>query len=87
MFISETRQINISTRNLVCWRWNLNVNANVPSLLVANVVSDDVPVAELGVGLVPHHVQLCGVHCTHSDVPGSPLWPLPVSDELQNVTD
>ena len=55
----------------------------LPEFFVSNVVSDDVPVADLAVRLVPHHVQLGGGHCTHPDVVRTSLRPLPVSYELQ----
>ena len=84
MFISETVQIkttrNLLTNFLPCWFRNL------PEFFVSNIVSDDVPVADFTIGLIPHHVQLGGGDCTHPDVVRSSLWSLPVSYELQDVS-
>ena len=55
----------------------------LPEFLVSNVVSDDVPVALLPVGLVPHDVQLGGGQCTDPDVFGTSFRPLAVCYELQ----
>ena len=54
-----------------------------PELLVADVVSDDVPVALLLVRLVPHHVQLGRGQCTDPDVFRSSFRPFSVCYELQ----
>ena len=55
----------------------------LPEFFVSNVVSDDVPVALLLVGLVPHHVQLGRGQCTDPDVFRASFRPLSVCYELQ----
>ena len=59
------------------------LNVHSPELLVADVVSDDVPVALLLVGLIPHHIQLGRGQCTDPDVFRSSFRPFSVCYELQ----
>jgi hypothetical protein len=54
-----------------------------PELPDANVVSEDGAVGELGVGLVPHQLQLSGGEGAHPDIAGRALRPLPLCHKLK----
>ena len=79
MFINETVQINTQTfakhfQNLI-----------LPELFVSNIVSDDAAMTDFTIWFIPHHIQLGGGQCTHTNVLRGPFRPLAVRDELENI--
>jgi hypothetical protein len=56
-----------------------------PELPDPNVVSEDGPVGELEVRLVPHELQLSGREGADADVARRPLRPLPIRQELEQT--
>ena len=80
-FQPQFKESHLSVSHLFPRLFSLHLHS--PELLVADVVSDDGPVAHLLVGLIPHDVQLCRGQCTDPDVFWTSLRPLSVCYELQ----
>ena len=55
----------------------------LPEVFVSNIVSDDAAMTDFTVRLIPHHIQLGGGQCTHTNVLRGPFRPLAVRDELE----
>ena len=55
----------------------------LPEVFVSNIVSDDAAVTDFTIWFIPHHIQLGGSHCTHTNVLRGPFRPLAVRDELE----
>ena len=79
MFINETVQINTQTFA------KHFITEMLPELFVSNIVSDDTAMADFTIRFIPHHIQLCGGQCTHTNVLWGPFRPLTVRYELENI--
>ena len=79
MFINETVQINTQTFA------KHFITEMLPELFVSNIVSDDTSMADFTIRFIPHHIQLCGGQCTHTNVLWGPFRPLTVRYELENI--
>ena len=79
MFINETAQINTQTFA------KYFITEMLPELFVSNIVSDDAAMTDFTIWFIPHHIQLRGSQCTHTNVLRGPFRPLAVRDELENI--
>ena len=78
MFINENVQINTQTSA------KHFLNEILPEFFISNVVSDDAAMTDFPVWFIPHHIQLRGSQCTHTNVLRGPFRPLAIRDELEN---
>ena len=62
-----------------------NIFRILPELFVSNIVSDDAAMTDFTIWFIPHHIQLGGGQCTHTNVLRGPFRPLAVRDELENI--
>ena len=83
MFINETVQIN--TQTCAKHLGNLISILILPELFVSNIVSDDAAMTDFTIWFIPHHIQLGGGHCTHTNVLRGPFRPLAIRYELENI--
>ena len=62
-----------------------NIFRILPEVFVSNIVSDDTSMADFTIRFIPHHIQLGGGQCTHTNVLRGPFRPLTVRYELENI--
>ena len=82
MFINETVQINLTPSQTFAKHLG---NLILPELFVSNIVSDDAAMTDFTIWFIPHHIQLGGGHCTHTNVLRGPFRPLAIRYELENI--